>query len=134
MLKQIIFVSIIVNMISCHFSNIDCETGPPSLSVLLLTSDGSDPIALQSVVLEDIQFKNLSNSTPAFSTYFSGIVGFSLSRISASYELSIKNIPIDTFDIKIAESKGECCTTFTINRLNNDGSPITFIPFITVNI
>jgi hypothetical protein len=134
MIRNIVFISIIITLVSCHCSNIDCETGPPELFVRVLDKDGTNPLATNSLVLGDIQIRDLNKSTPTFSTYFDGILSFSLANTSASYELSIKKIPSDTFDIKIIVSEGECCSSFTISEVTNNGIPTMFRPFMNVNL
>lgn len=135
MIKNILLLGIIlsIGIVSCHCSGIDCETEPPNLAVVL-TISGTDPIATGSLALEDIEFKNLTSSFTAFSTYFNGTIGFSLLHTSASYQLMIKNVPVDTFDISIKEVKGECCTSFFIDDIKNNDTQVSFRPVLSINL
>ncbi len=127
-LKYSFYTVLVVLFTACNCNNIDCETGPPPLEVQLVDGIGNDPIASGTLVLQDIELRRLQKPDAVFSVYINGVISFSLDDASARYALTVKKIPVDTMDITIVQSQGECCTSFSVSKVAIDGTSVAFRP------
>lgn len=130
MIKNIVVLMILLSLAACRCSNVDCETGPPELSMIITDVDGTDPIATGRLNLEDINLRQLNSTLLPIGIYYLGVTSFTINNISSHYEMLVKNIAVDTFDVTTIESKGECCSSFIITDVKNDGKSLAFSPLM----
>jgi hypothetical protein len=123
-----------ISFIACQCNDIACVPPPPSINIQLLNSNGFNPILNGELKLEDITFRNISKPITNINTSDNGILSFVLDQSSAQYMLGIKNITIDTFDITMTETKGECCSSYSITSITNDGVAVNFVPYLSINL